>query len=86
MSELHCEILTMAESLFAGPAKFVVATEIDGEVGILPGHAPLIAALGDGPVRITAPDGKVQRFRASGGFLHVLNDRVTILTSECVRV
>jgi F-type H+-transporting ATPase subunit epsilon len=85
-SELHCEILTMAESLYSGPARFVVATELDGEVGILPGHAPLIAALGEGSVRITDPAGKIERFRASGGFLHVLEDRVTILTSECVRL
>lgn len=82
---LHCEILTMAESFYSGPARFVVATETDGEVGILPGHAPLVAALGTGAVRITGPDGKVERFRASGGFLHVLADRVTILTSECAR-
>jgi F-type H+-transporting ATPase subunit epsilon len=85
-SELHCEILTMAESLYSGPARFVVATELDGEVGILPGHAPLIAALGEGSVRITDAAGKIERFRASGGFLHVLENHVTILTSECVKV
>jgi F-type H+-transporting ATPase subunit epsilon len=82
---LHCEILTMAESIYSGPAKLVVATEVDGEVGILPGHAPLIAALGVGALRITTPSGAVERFRASGGFLHVLADRVTILTSDCAR-
>jgi F-type H+-transporting ATPase subunit epsilon len=85
-NELHCEILTMAEAVYSGPARFVVATELDGEVGILRGHAPLIAALGEGSVRITDPTGKIERFRASGGFLHVLDDNVTILTSECVRL
>lgn len=81
--QLHCEILTMAEAVYSGPAKLVVATEVDGEVGIMPGHAPLIAALGDGAIRITTPSGAVEKFRASGGFLHVLRDQVTILTSEC---
>ncbi|MFN0151650.1 MAG: ATP synthase F1 subunit epsilon [bacterium] len=82
---LHCEILTMGESLYSGAAKFVVATSVDGEVGVLPGHAPLVSALGDGSLRITDPSGKIERFRASGGFLHVFENRVTILTSECVR-
>jgi F-type H+-transporting ATPase subunit epsilon len=84
--ELHCEILTMAESLFSGPARFVVATAVDGEVGVLPNHAPLVSALGTGSLRITNPSGTVERFRASGGFLHVFKNRVTILTTECVRV
>ena len=83
--ELHCEILTMAGPLFAGPARLVVATAVDGEVGVLPDHAPLVSALGAGALRITAPDGTVARFRASGGFLHVFQNRVTILTSECAR-
>lgn len=83
--ELHCEILTMAGSLFAGPAKFVAATAVDGEVGVLPDHAPIVSALGSGALRITGPDDTVARFRASGGFLHVFQNRVTILTSECVR-
>lgn len=83
---LQCEILTMGESLYSGAAKFVVATEMDGEVGILPGHAPLVAALGAGSLRITDTSGKIERFRASGGFLHVFENRVTILTSACARV
>ncbi len=85
-NELHCEILTMAGSLFSGPARFVVARAVDGEVGVLPDHAPIVSALGEGALRITGPDGAVARFRASGGFLHVLRNRVTILTSECVRI
>ena len=82
---LHCEILTMAESVFAGAARMVVATAVDGEVGVLPDHAPLVSALGEGSLRITGEDGKVIRFRASGGFLHVAANHVTILTSECVK-
>ncbi len=76
----------MAEAVFSGAARLVVATAVDGEVGVLPDHAPLVSALGDGSLRITGEDGKVTRFRASGGFLHVLHNRVTVLTSECVRL
>jgi len=82
---LQCEILTMGESLYSGTAKFVVATSVDGEVGVLPGHAPLVSALGAGSLRITDAAGKIERFRANGGFLHVFENRVTVLTSECQR-
>jgi F-type H+-transporting ATPase subunit epsilon len=55
-----------------------------GQLGILPGHAPLVAALGSGLLRIGLEGGQVARFAVSGGFLKVGDDRVTILVDRAV--
>ena len=79
---LHYEILSPEGSVFQGSAEMVVATAVDGELGLLFNHAPLITALGDGSLRITAPGGDVTRYIAHGGFLEVCNNHVTILTDS----
>jgi F-type H+-transporting ATPase subunit epsilon len=78
----RCEILSPEGSLFEGEAVFLVATAVDGELGVLYNHAPLITALGRGSLRITTPDGTTHRFIADGGFLEVLRNRVTVLTDR----
>jgi F-type H+-transporting ATPase subunit epsilon len=55
-----------------------------GQLGILPRHAPLVAALGSGILRIGLDEGQVARFAVSGGFLKVGDDRVTILVDRAV--
>jgi F-type H+-transporting ATPase subunit epsilon len=55
-----------------------------GQLGILPRHAPLVAALGSGLLRIGLEGSKVARFAVSGGFLKVGDDRVTILVDRAV--
>ena len=55
-----------------------------GQIGILPGHAPLVAALGSGPLRITDESGAVRRFAVRGGFLKVGDGKVTILVDQAV--
>jgi F-type H+-transporting ATPase subunit epsilon len=55
-----------------------------GQLGILPRHAPLVAALGSGLLRIGLDGGQVARFAVSGGFLKVGADRVTILVDRAV--
>ncbi len=55
-----------------------------GQLGILPRHAPLVAALGSGILRIGLEGGQVARFAVSGGFLKVGDDRVTILVDRAV--
>jgi F-type H+-transporting ATPase subunit epsilon len=55
-----------------------------GQLGILPRHAPLVAALGSGILRIGLDGGQVARFAVSGGFLKVGDDRVTILVDRAV--
>jgi F-type H+-transporting ATPase subunit epsilon len=78
----RCEVLSPEGKVFEGETTKLVATALDGEVGVLYNHAPLVAALGRGSLRITAPGGAVRRFVASGGFLEVFKNRATILTDS----
>ncbi len=55
-----------------------------GQLGILPGHAPLVAALGSGLLRIGQDGGKVARFAVRGGFVKVGDNKVTILVDSAV--
>jgi F-type H+-transporting ATPase subunit epsilon len=69
-------------SLYGGASKDDRLTV--GQLGIFPQHAPLVAALGSGLLRIGLSGGQVARFAVSGGFLKVGDDRVTILVDRAV--
>lgn len=71
-------VVSVERSLFEGEVDFIVATGIDGELGILPRHAPLMTILKPGALKITQ-DGQEQLIFVGGGFLEVLPDRVTVL-------
>jgi F-type H+-transporting ATPase subunit epsilon len=75
---LLLKILTPDATLFTGEAKKVVVPALDGELGVLPRHAPLVALLGLGELRATA-DGKVSRYAVFGGYMRVANDEVVVL-------
>ena len=80
---LHCVITSPEGLVFEGDARFVVVTAVDGEMGILPRHAPLIAALGAGEIRVeTVDSSEKKRFFLDGGFVQVLNGEVTVLATE----
>ena len=68
----------MERSLFEGDVDFIVATGADGELGILPRHAPLMTILKPGALKITQ-GGSEQLLFVGGGFLEVLPERVTVL-------
>jgi F-type H+-transporting ATPase subunit epsilon len=57
----------------------VSARTLEGDIGILPNHAPLLGALVDGKVVIKVEDGSIAEFDVHGGFLSVANNRVSIL-------
>ena len=76
---LLCSVLSPEGTIFEGEASFVEAHALDGRLGILPGHAPLITALGEGPLRITISDSDERRWQISGGFMAVLKDKVPIV-------
>jgi F-type H+-transporting ATPase subunit epsilon len=67
--------------IWEGPSPFVVLPALDGEIGIAPGHAPLIVRLGAGEARIHAESGVIS-YLLSGGFLEVLGDRVHVLVDR----
>ncbi|HSH46858.1 MAG TPA: F0F1 ATP synthase subunit epsilon [Longimicrobiales bacterium] len=78
---LSVALITARSTVFEGEADMVVAPAWDGEVGILRGHAPMMALLGEGELRITR-DGTEERFLVSGGFLQVVDDVVSVLSER----
>ena len=80
---MQCILVTPEATLFDKPADFVALTLFDGEVGIAPGHAPLIGRLGYGEMRVQT-GAATERYYVEGGFVEVLNDVVSILTGRAV--
>ena len=78
-STLTVEFVTPESRIWSGRAKMVSARTLEGDIGILPNHAPLLGALVDGKVVIKAEDGSVAEFEVHGGFLSVANNRISIL-------
>ena len=81
---LKVSVISPEAVLFEGEADAVVAPAYDGEVGILSDHAPLMALLGDGQLRIGGSGGR--RFNVSGGFMQVLNNEVRVVTEKATAV
>ncbi len=75
---LHLSIVTPSRSFIETEAEYVVAPGSEGELGILPGHAPLLVALKPGIVRYTV-SGRTSRVAIGGGFAEVTQKRVTVL-------
>jgi len=83
MAELTCIVVTPEQTVREEPADFVVVTLFDGEIGIGPGHTPLIGRLGYGEMRIR--NGKeVERFYVEGGFVEVVGNVVSLLTNRAI--
>ena len=87
MARLDVHLVTPEREVWTGEATFVVVRGVDGDIGILPGHTPLLAALAVGPVFIDADSGRTGAV-VDGGFLHVAHDddttRVDILAERAV--
>jgi F-type H+-transporting ATPase subunit epsilon len=79
MSTLHLEIVTPETRIFSGNAKFVVVPGVEGELGILPEHIPLLTEIHPGELNVTTEEGELI-FAVGEGFLEVLPDRVSVLT------
>ncbi|MEW5762640.1 MAG: F0F1 ATP synthase subunit epsilon [Bacillota bacterium] len=75
-------IVTPERLVFSDEVRYVQARGAEGELGILPDHAPLITSLKIGVLRIKK-DGKWRKAAVSGGFLEVKNNRVVILAPTC---
>ncbi len=73
-------VVSVDRSLFEGDVEFMIATGVEGELGVLARHAPLMTILKPGPLRIQETyAGPEQVIFVGGGFLEVLPDRVTVL-------
>ena len=84
MVTMGLEIITAEQRVYADEVEAVVAPGIDGELGILPHHAPLMTALQPGEIMIRK-GGQESYLAVTGGFLEVMGNRVTILADACER-
>ena len=82
---MQCDIVSAEQEIFSGRVEMVVATGSLGELGILPGHTPVLTAIKPGPVRLIMADGEEETFFASGGFLEIQPNAITILADTAVR-
>lgn len=79
MAELQVAIVAVDSSVWSGPAKNVVLKTVEGDMGILPGHEPVLAMLSDGPVRVDPVEGDAKLFAVHGGFFSLDGNRIQIL-------
>ncbi|MGB7982245.1 MAG: F0F1 ATP synthase subunit epsilon [Candidatus Nanopelagicales bacterium] len=79
MAELSVSLVAMDRPVWEGQARMVVATTPEGEIGILPGHEPMLALLTDGAVRIEPVEGQKVGAVVHGGFFSVASNKVAIL-------
>ena len=85
MSTIHVDVVSAEESIFSGQAKFVALPGEAGELGILPGHVPLITRIKPGAVRIEKADGDEEFVFVAGGILEVQPKVVTVLSDTAIR-
>lgn len=78
---LTVSVISPERTLYEGEASQVVAPAFDGEVGILPSHAPMMTLLGTGVLRLDSAAGQL-RFSVQGGFLQVVDDVVRVVTER----
>jgi F-type H+-transporting ATPase subunit epsilon len=78
MSPIRCEIVTQERLVFAEDVDMLTAPGVEGELGVLPHHAPLLTALAPGELRIKR-GGVEEYFAIGGGFMEIQPDKITIL-------
>ena len=83
--DFNVSVISPERRLFEGTAKFLVVPAHDGEIGILHGHAPLMALLGDGTLRVETGSG-TRRFNVSGGFLQVIGNQASVLSERAEEI
>lgn len=82
MASLEVNVVAADREVWAGEAKRVIARTLDGEIGILAGHEPVLGVVADGEARILTTGEETIRVKADGGFLSVENNRVIIAADQ----
>ena len=85
MATIQVDVVSAEEQIFSGRAKFVALPGEAGELGILPGHTPLITRIRPGAVRIEAENGEEEFVFVAGGILEVQPGAVTVLADTAIR-
>ena len=79
MAQVHVELVSVDREVWSGDADMVIARTTEGELGVLPGHAPLLGELVNGTVRIVGAEAQEVVAAVHGGFLSVTDEGVRIL-------
>lgn len=82
---IHVDIVSAEANIFSGLAEMVIAPAIQGDVGILPRHAPLLTTLRPGEVRVKLTRDHEEAFYVSGGMLEVQPHIVSVLSDTAIR-
>ncbi|MCC8402143.1 F0F1 ATP synthase subunit epsilon [Paraburkholderia sp. MMS20-SJTN17] len=85
MATIKVDVVSAEEEIFSGQAKFVALPGEAGELGILPGHTPLITRIRPGAVRIEVENGEEEFVFVAGGILEVQPGAVTVLADTAIR-
>ena len=80
---LKLEIVTPSARVYSDTIDSVVIPTLEGEIGILPGHIPLLTQVDDGELRVTK-DGKTEALVVGAGFAQILADRVSVLAESAI--
>ncbi|AXI04239.1 F0F1 ATP synthase subunit epsilon [Aquirhabdus parva] len=84
MATLHCDVVSVGGSIFSGDINMLIADGIAGQMGILPGHAPLVTLLKPSALRVQHSDGHEEQIYVSGGVLEVQPHVVTVLADTAI--
>ncbi|WP_425956421.1 F0F1 ATP synthase subunit epsilon [Xylanimonas sp. McL0601] len=82
MAELSVDLVATDRKIWSGVARQVSAPSVDGQIGILSGHTPILAVLRPGTVRVTTDDGASFEVHVTGGFVSVDDNLVTVVADE----
>lgn len=85
MATMQVEVVSAESSIYSGEAKFIALPGESGELGILPGHTPLITRIRPGAVRIEKTDGSEEFVFVAGGILEIQPNSVTVLADTAIR-
>ncbi|AIL32571.1 F0F1 ATP synthase subunit epsilon [Basilea psittacipulmonis] len=85
MTTIHVDVVSTEKSIYSGKAKFVALPGESGELGILPGHTPLITKVRPGMVKLVHEDGQEESVFIAGGILEVQPYHVTVLADTAIR-
>ena len=85
MATMQCDVVSAKESLYSGVVTMLIAKGACGELGIMPGHTPLVTLLQPGAIRVILENGTEEIIYVSGGVLEVQPNVVTVLADSAIR-
>lgn len=85
MATLHVEIVSAEDSIFSGEASFIALPGESGDLGVLPGHTPLISRIRPGTLKIKQADGTEENIFVAGGIIEIQPHGVTVLSDTAIR-